>query len=78
VGYARLQDERLPTAELMARRTCLDGQFASKAVNHHVAGGSMLWQATAWLEREQEQPKRPPMNQPCLPMAILSRVSFGM
>ena len=38
----------------------------------------MLWQAPAWLEGEQQQPERPPMNQPCLPMATRGRVRFGV
>lgn len=37
----------------------------------------MLWQATAGLESEQQQPERPPVHQPCLPMATLGRVRFG-
>jgi hypothetical protein len=77
VRHTRLQDERLATAYPMPYSTCLDGQFAPKAVNHHVARGSMLWQAPAWLECEQQQPERPLMNQPCLPMATLGRVRFG-
>ena len=78
VRHVRLQYERLASAEPMLCRTGLDNQFAPEAVNHHVARGSMLWQATAWLEGEQQQPERPSMHQACLPMATLGRVRFGM
>src|SRR6185369_13174783 len=76
--HTRLQHERLASAEPMLCSACLDGQLAPKAVNHNVAGGPMLRQATAWLECEQQQPERSPMNQPRLPMATLGRVRFGV
>jgi hypothetical protein len=78
VWYIRFQHERLATTELMLFSTCLDNQLAAKTVNHHLTRGSMLWQATAWLERKQEQPERTPMHQPRLPMSTLGRVRFGM
>lgn len=42
VRHLWLQHERLATAEPMVCRIRLDGQLAPKAVNHHVARGSML------------------------------------
>lgn len=64
VGHIRLQHERLATTKPMFCGTCLDDQLSLKAVNHDVARGPMHWQATAWLEGEQQQPERSPMNQP--------------
>jgi hypothetical protein len=78
VRHIRLQHERLATTEPMSCGTFLDDQLSPKAVNHDVARGPMLWQATAWIEGEQQQPERPPMNQPCLPMATRGRVRFGV
>jgi hypothetical protein len=78
VRHIRLEHERLASAEPMVCGTRLDGQLTSKAVNHHLARGSMLREVTSWFECEQQQPERPPMNQPRLPMAALGRVRFGV
>jgi hypothetical protein len=74
VRHIRFQHEHLPAAEPMPCRAGLDRQLAPKAMNHHLTRGSVLRQPTAWLEGEQQHPKRPAMNQPRLPMAIPGRV----
>ncbi len=78
VRHIRLQDDRLATADLKLFRSRLDSQLASNAVNYHVARGAMLRQTPPWIEREQEQPERTPMNQTRLPMSILGRVRLRM
>jgi hypothetical protein len=74
----RLHHERLATAKSVWCTRGLDSQLTAEAVDHDVARGAMLRQATTRLEYEQHEPEGPSMNQPCLPMAALRRVRLGM
>lgn len=77
VRHIGLQYKRLAATEPVLRSACRHGQFTPKAVNDHVAGGTMFWKVTAWLECEQQEPESSPMNQPLLPMPTPGWVSLG-
>jgi hypothetical protein len=55
-----------------------DRQLAPEAVNHDVPGGAMLRQPATRVEREQQEPERPPMHQTGLPVARLRGVGLGV
>ena len=62
----------------MLCRVRLDRQLAPEAVNHDVPGGAMLREPASRVEREQQEPERPPMDQAGLPVASLRGVGLGV
>jgi hypothetical protein len=78
VRHARLQYQSLAVTEPMEAAGGLDGQLTAKTVNDDFTRSPMLRQPSAGLEREQQEPKRPVMYQPGLPVAGLRRMRFRL
>jgi hypothetical protein len=77
VRHVGIEYHRLAWPKPMVVRARLDGQVTPKTVNDDMPWGAMLGQVTARFEYEQQQPKRPAMNQAGLPVAILRGVRLG-
>jgi len=75
--HVRIQHDSLAIPQPVQHTTGLDAQRAPKTVNHDMTWGPMLRQATAGLECEQQDPKRPPMDQASLVVTALRRLGFG-
>jgi hypothetical protein len=72
--HVRFQHQSLAVAKPMATGRGLDSQVAPKAMDHDMTRSPMLRQASAGLEREQQEAKGTAMYQACLPVAGLRGV----
>jgi hypothetical protein len=75
--HVRIQHDSRASLQPVVSTACLDAQLAPKTVNNDMTWGPMLRQATTGLKCEQQEPKRPPVDQASLVVTTLRRVGFG-